>query len=100
MDPPYTKVASSPPRLTGIDFERLYRLFEKLHDRKNFSLVFSTCGLAAASFGSTKRLHTTSVYKLLGNFSATLSFFGNFQLVEQFSVHASATSETIKKCRI
>ena len=54
------------------------------------------------------------VHKLLGNFSATLGFFGNFQLVEQLSVHratsrflclyshshAPATSETIKKCRI
>ena len=27
------------------------------------------------------------VHKLLGNFSATLDFFGNFQLVEELSVH-------------
>ena len=47
-------------------------------------------------------------------FSATLGFIGNFQLVEQLSMHratsrflclyshshAPATSETIKKCRI
>ena len=42
--------------LSGTDFERLYRLFEKSHDRKNFSLLFNTCGLAAASLWSTKRL--------------------------------------------
>ena len=52
---------------------------------------------------------TGPVYKLLGNSSATLDFFGNFQLVEQLSVHwatfrilfldnhSHATSETIKK---
>ena len=52
------------------------------------------------------------VYKLLGNFSSTLGFFSNFQLVEQLSVHratfrhlylnshshATATSEAVKKC--
>ena len=57
---------------------------------------------------------TSPVHKLLGNFSVTLGFFGNFQLVEQLSVHratfeclsfychshAPATSETIKKRRI
>ena len=32
------------------------------------------------------------VHKLLGNFSATLGFFGNFQLVEQLSMHR-ATSQ-------
>ena len=49
------------------------------------------------------------VHKLLGNFSATCGFFGNFQLAEQLSIHratskflclysqrsAPATSETI-----
>ena len=54
------------------------------------------------------------IHKLLDNFSATLGFFGNFQLVEHLSMHratskflclyshshANATSETIKKCRI
>ena len=57
---------------------------------------------------------SSPVHKLLGNFSATLGFFGNFNLVEQLSVHratfkflcldshshACATSETINKCRI
>ena len=57
---------------------------------------------------------TSHVHKLFGNFSATLGFFGNFQLVEQLSMHratskflylhshshAPATSETIKKCGI
>ena len=55
-------------------------------------------------------LNSSPVHKLLGNFSATLGLFGNFQLVEQLSVHwetskllclysrrhAPATSETIK----
>ena len=48
------------------------------------------------------------VHKLLGNFSATLGSFSNFQLVEQLSVHratfshsyAPAASETIKKCGV
>ena len=54
------------------------------------------------------------VHKLLGNFSASLGIFSNFGLVEQLLVHratfkflcldseshASATSETLKKCRI
>ena len=57
--------------------------------------------------------YISSVHKLLGNFSATLGFFSTFQLVVQLSVHrttlnfcvsivshASAASETIKKCRI
>ena len=57
---------------------------------------------------------TSPVHKLLGNFSATFGFFGNFQLVEQLSVrratseflclnshsHTPAPSETIKKCSI
>ena len=57
---------------------------------------------------------SSHVDKLLGNFSPTLSFFSNFNLVEQLSVHraaskflyldshshAPATSETINKCRI
>ena len=51
------------------------------------------------------------VHKLLGNFSGTLGFLSNFQVVEQLSVyrdtvkflcldshsHAHATSETTKK---
>ena len=57
---------------------------------------------------------TSSVQKMLCNFSETLGFFGYSQLVEQLSMHratsklvclyshsdAPATSETIKKCRI
>ena len=59
------------------------------------------------------RYLSSPVHKLLGNFSATFGFFGNFQLVEQLSMlrttskflclyslsSAPATSETIKKCR-
>ena len=35
---------------------------------------------------------TSPVHKLLGNFSATLGFFSNFQLVEQLSVHRHRAS--------
>ena len=31
------------------------------------------------------------VRKLLGNFSSTLDFFGNFQLVEQLSIHRATS---------
>ena len=61
-----------------------------------------------------KTVVRSPVHKLLDNFSPTLGFFGNFQLVEQLSMHrptskflclyshrhVPATSETIKKCRI
>ena len=61
-----------------------------------------------------KKALNSPVHKLRGHFSATLAFFGNFQLVEQLSKHraastllslyihshAPATSETIKQCRI
>ena len=62
----------------------------------------------------TKGVDTSPIHKLLYNFSATLRLVGNFQLIEQLSVHratfellcldshsyAPATNETIKKCRI
>ena len=35
---------------------------------------------------------TRPVYKLLDNFSATLDFFGNFQVVEQFSMHRATST--------
>ena len=57
---------------------------------------------------------TGPVHKLLGFFLVTLGFFGNFQLVEQLSMHrttfeylcldshsnAPRTSETVKKCSV
>jgi len=49
--------------LSGNDFERLHRPFEKLNDRKNFSLALSTCGRAAASLGPTKALHVHIEHK-------------------------------------
>ena len=65
-------------------------------------------------FFVTNIMYISPIHKLLGNFSATLDFFRNFQLVEQLSMHratskflcfyshshAPAMSETIKKCRI
>ena len=59
-------------------------------------------------------LPPSPVHKLLDSFSATLGFSGNFQLIEQLSVHrttftflcldshshVSGTSEKTKKCRI
>ena len=59
-------------------------------------------------------VEASPVHKLLGNFSATSGFFGNFQFAEQLSLHrvtskflclyshshAPATSEAVKKCRI
>ena len=38
-----------------------------------------------------KGLGSSPVHKLLANFSATLGFFGNFQVVEQLSVHRAAS---------
>ena len=60
------------------------------------------------------KICTSPVHKLLGNVLGTLGFLGNFQLVEQLSVHRAAStylcfishshalaiSETITKCRI
>ena len=77
----------------------------------SFSLHFLLQYTAKKSF---TRAPASPVHKLRGNFSATLDFVSNFQLVEQFSVHgatfkflcldshshAPSTSETIVKCRI
>ena len=49
--------------LLRTDFERLYRLLDKLNDRKKLSLVFGTCGLAVDSLGTTKRLHSDTEHK-------------------------------------
>ena len=76
-----------------------------------YSTTFLPCRMA--NFQGCGATHPGYVHKLLGNFSATLGVFGNFQLAEQLSMHratskflclyshshAPATSET-KKCRI
>ena len=74
----------------------------------------SPCALALFYDEVSSAVASSPVRKLLGNFSATLGSFSNFQHLEQHSVHratfqflclyshshAPATSETINKCRI
>ena len=40
-------------------------------------------------------LEISPVHKLLGNFLATLDFFGNFQLVEQLSMHRATSKSCV-----